>query len=231
MSSEAIEDYLKSIYELQGEHGKVSTSMLAARMGLAPPSVTGMLKKLAAQGLVDHRPYQRTVLTEAGRRRALAVIRRHRLAETFLAQTLQLPLDAVHAEAHKWEHVLSPQVVERLDALLGHPTVDPHGAPIPTRDGKIVLYRRTALAELAAGQSAVVAEVSDHDAPLLRYLDQLGLLPKARVLVLAREPFDGPISLQVGEQEHMVGSEVARQVFVRDVQTGTVPFPDVGDTP
>jgi DtxR family Mn-dependent transcriptional regulator len=228
MNSEAIEDYLKTIYELQGEDGKVSTSMLAARLGLAPPSVTGMLKKLAAQGFVHHRPYQRALLTEAGRRCALAVIRRHRLAETFLAQMLQLPLDAIHAEAHKWEHVLSPQVVERLDALLGHPTVDPHGAPIPTCDGKIVLYRRTPLVELTAGQSAVVAEVSDHDASLLRYLDRLGLVPKVRVLVLAREPFDGPISLQIGEQQHVVGSEVARQVFVRDVQSGPVEPPHGG---
>ena len=109
--------------------------------------------------------------------------------------------------------------------------MDPHGAPIPTRDGKIVLYRRTPLVELTAGQSAVVAEVSDHDAPLLRYLDQMGLLPKARVMVLAREPFDGPISLQIDEQQHVVGSEVARQVFVRDVQSGPVEPPDGGGAP
>jgi DtxR family Mn-dependent transcriptional regulator len=223
MRGEAVEDYLKAIYELQGEDGKVATSLLAARLGLTPASATGMLKKLAGQGLVAHRRYQGAVLTEAGRRRALAVIRRHRLAETFLAQMLELPLDEVHAEAHRWEHVLSPRVLDRLDALLGHPTVDPHGSPIPTRDGKIVLYRRVPLAALEPGQSAVVAEVGDHDAALLRHLTELGLLPRARVRLVGREPFDGPVTLEIEDRERMVGHEVTRHVFVRDVRTETRP--------
>lgn len=220
MITEAIEDYLKAIYELQSEDGKASTTVLAGRLSISPASVTGMLKKLSALGLVTHRRYQGAALTETGRTRALAVIRHHRLAETFLAETLGLPLDMIHAEAHKWEHVLSTEVARRLDALLGHPTADPHGAPIPTDDGKILLYKRTPLTDLVPGQMAVVAEVSDHDPALLRYLEEMGLLPKARVLILERQPCNGPVTIQVGDGEYAVGPEVTQHVYVRDISPG-----------
>jgi DtxR family Mn-dependent transcriptional regulator len=218
MLTEAVEDYLKAIYELQFEREKVANSDLAAHLGVAPASVTGMLKKLTRLGLVSHRRYHGVVLTESGRAQALTVIRHHRLAETFLAQSLGLALDQIHEEAHKWEHAMSPAVADRLDALLGHPTADPHGSPIPTSDGKVLLYKRIPLAEVEPGQCAVVAEVSDHDPARLHYLKELGLLPKARVSVLQRQPCDGPVTIRVEDQEYTVGLEVTQHVYVKEIQ-------------
>src|SRR5918912_2318913 len=137
MQTQAVEDYLKTIYEIQREQGKVATTVLAERLGIAPASVTGMVKKLAGLHLVAHEPYQGVVLTEAGEKIALEVIRHHRLIERYLAEALAVPWDKVHEEAEKWEHVLSEDMEDRIDALLGHPTTDPHGAPIPARNGTL----------------------------------------------------------------------------------------------
>src|SRR5437867_7774832 len=131
MHTESVQNYLKTIYELQHEQGRVATTLLADRLGVAPASVTGMIKKLAGMHLVTHEPYQGVVLTEAGERIALEVIRHHRLIERYLAEALGVPWDEVHEEAEKWEHVLSEEMEERIDAMLGHPTTDPHGTPIP----------------------------------------------------------------------------------------------------
>jgi DtxR family Mn-dependent transcriptional regulator len=215
MFTEAIDDYLTAIYELEAASGSASTSDLARRLAVAPSSVTGMVNKLKTLGLVTHRRYQGTQLTESGRTRALAVLRQHRLAETFLAETLGLPLEKLHQEAHKWEHALSEEVTGRLEAWLGHPAANPLGAPIPTSDGKIILHSHPPLAKVAPGQTAVVAEVSDHDPALLRHLKQMKLLPKATVRVVARQPCDGPLLIRVDGKEHSVGPEVTKHVFVR----------------
>lgn len=221
MSTEAVEDYLKYIYTLQREHGKVTTSALAARLGVSPASVSGMLSKLAKHGLVSHRKYQGAVLTPEGQTKALKVIRLHRLAELYLREVLGLPLEEVHAEAHKWEHVLSDKVAQRLDSVLRHPSRDPHGSPIPTADGRLTHADRTPLAQLEAGQAVEVAEVSDHDPELLRYLQELGLLPGARIRILERKPCGGPLTIQVANREYAVGPEVTRHVFVQ-MSTGDV---------
>ena len=219
MHTQAVEDYLKTIYQIQREQGRVATSLLAERLSIAPASATGMIKKLADMRLVVHEPYQGVVLTEAGRKIALEVIRHHRLVELFLAEALGVPWDQVHAEAHKIEHVLSKDLAERIDAALGHPATDPHGAPIPAHDGSIQQLDSVRLSDLKPGQAGVVAEVSDHDAALLRYLGELELYPRAQVQVLAVAPFSGPLTVRIGGAERTLGREAASHVLMMDLGT------------
>ena len=196
MPSPAAEDYLKAIYALSRHGGPVTTSDLADRLGIAPASVTGMVKKLAAAGLVDHEKYQGARLTEAGRLVAVETIRHHRLVETYLHQALGVPWDRLHAEAEAWEHVLSEDLEARMDAALGHPTHDPHGAPIPTPD--LVLDERDLLplARLDVGRRATVVRVSDHDAALLRAVGAAGLYPGTRFRLTALAD-DGAVTLDL----------------------------------
>jgi len=218
MHSQAIEDYLRAIYELQCAEGQVGTNLLAERLGVTPASVTGMLKKLAEMKLVIHEPYQGVRLTKAGQKIALEVLRHHRLVERFLAEALGVPWDRVHEEAHKIEHVISEDLEERMDAMLGYPTTDPHGSPIPRPDGTIDESANTRLAELETGQSAVVAEVSDHDSTLLRYLGDLGLYPDTAVSVMAVAPLDGLMTVRVGNKQHALSHAVANEVLVANVK-------------
>ena len=218
MHSQAIEDYLRAIYELQCAEGQVGTNLLAERLGVTPASVTGMLKKLAEMKLVIHEPYQGVRLTKAGQKIALEVLRHHRLVERFLAEALGVPWDRVHEEAHKIEHVISEDLEKRMDAMLGYPTTDPHGSPIPRPDGTIDESANTRLAELETGQSAVVAEVSDHDSTLLRYLGDLGLYPDTAVSVMAVAPLDGLMTVRVGNKQHALSHAVANEVLVANVK-------------
>ncbi|MSP12275.1 MAG: metal-dependent transcriptional regulator [Chloroflexi bacterium] len=218
MQTQSVEDYLKAIYELQSEEGKVATTALADHLSVVPASVTGMVKKLAGMHLVIHEPYQGVSLTEAGLKIALEVIRHHRLIELYLAEALRVPWDQVHAEADKWEHVLSEEMEDRIDAALGHPTTDPHGAPIPTRSGLMIRQGGERLADLRPGQKAIIAEVSDHDPALLRYFGVLGIYPQVELSVLDTAPFDGPITIRIGNTEHALGREVAGYIYVTDVR-------------
>jgi DtxR family Mn-dependent transcriptional regulator len=216
MRTQAIEDYLKGIFRLQEQGGKVSTKSLAERLGVASASVTGMLKKLADLKLVVHEPYQGVRLTGAGRKIAVEVVRHHRLVERYLAEALGVPWDRVHDEAEKWEHVLSEELEERIDAALGYPATDPHGSPIPRRDGTIVQPECISLDRLETGRTAILAEVSDHDPALLRYLGELGLYPGVTLTLRETAPFDGPLTIEVGNDEHVLGREVARHIRVTD---------------
>lgn len=218
MYTESIEDYLKAVYEIQKERGKVSTNALAEKLGVAPASVTSMMKKLSEKKLITHKRYQGVKLTRAGQKIALEVIRHHRLIELYLAEALGVPWDQVHEEAEKWEHVLSEDLEDRMDAALGHPTRDPHGSPIPTREGKIVELDSIPLADLAPGQSGVVAEVSDHDPDLLRYVGKMGLYPSTSIKVVSVEPFSGPITVKVGNTRHVLGAEAAQYISITDVK-------------
>jgi DtxR family Mn-dependent transcriptional regulator len=220
MTTQAVEDYLKTIYEILQERDleTVSTNLLAEQIGVTPASVTGMIKKLAEMKLVVHRPYQGVRLTRAGEKIALEVLRHHRLIEKFLAEALGVPWDRVHEEAHKIEHVISEDVEERIDAMLGHPTTDPHGAPIPRPDGTIDESANTRLAELKTGQSAVVAQVRDRDSALLRYLGELELYPQSEVTVIAVAPLDGLMTVRVGNKQYALSHAVANEVFVADVK-------------
>ncbi|MFQ6105246.1 MAG: metal-dependent transcriptional regulator [Candidatus Glassbacteria bacterium] len=217
MKSEAIEDYLKAIYKIQREDGRVSTSMLARSLSVTPASASAMIKKLAKLGLVVHRPYRGVILTRKGQKIAMTVLRQHRLLELYLVHKMGLPWDKVHAEADKLEHALSEDLEDRIDLLLGHPATDPHGAPIPDRDGSVTEWAIIRLSDLVPGQSATVSEIEDHDPELLRYAASKGLLPKTRISVRAIEPFDGPITVFVGGSEYSIGREAACCIYVTDI--------------
>jgi DtxR family transcriptional regulator, Mn-dependent transcriptional regulator len=216
MRTETDENYLKEIYSLELEHGQVSTSMLADRFGCSPASVTGMLKKFANLKWVVYEPYQGVKLTTVGREIALEIIRHHRLIETYLAQALNLPWDRVHDEAEKLEHVLSEYLEERIDELLGHPTFDPHGSPIPTRDGLVTTDAgRLHLADLPVGSMVEILEINDHDPHLLVYLGERNLRPGAELKVIEVEPIDGLITVRSSGKDYVLGRKVARQIAVR----------------
>src|SRR6266540_4706738 len=193
---EATEDYLKSIWKLERQ-GRATTSALAADLGVSPASVTGMLKKLAALGLVDHEPYRGAVLTVPGERVALEVVRHHRLLELYLTQALGLGWDEVHDEAEKLEHHLSEELEARIDAALGHPRRDPHGDPIPSPELVLEGEETRTLDEVETGAAVVVARVPGEDAGLLRYLGGLGLAPDAELRVVEHAPYGGPVTVEV----------------------------------
>ncbi len=217
MNTPAIEDYLKTIYELQCQHGQVATTTLAERLGITPASATNMVKRLAEMQLVAYEPYYGLTLTELGQKRALKVVRCHRLVELFLSEALGLSWDQVHAEAEKWEHVLSEEMAERIAVSLGQPTTDPHGAPIPTQDGLINQPALSRLIDLKPDQVAVIAKVSDHDSALLRYLGELGFYPGVVIRVMANLPFAGSVRVRLGEVEHTLGREATRYIFVTEI--------------
>lgn len=218
--SESVEDYLKTIHELEaadpGE--RVSTSALAERMGVASASATGMLKKLSNMEpkLVDYKRYGGVQLTEAGEKVAREVLRHHRLIETYLIEALGFSWDEVHEEADQLEHVLSDVLEDRIAEYLGHPEVDPHGDPIPTREGDLVGGGLRSIDDLKAGERGEVVRVND-DSALLRYLDDLGIRLASVVELLERGPFDGPLHIQVeGQQEqHALSPQAASQIFIK----------------
>ena len=208
------EDYLKAVYELERRGVAASTNDLAQELRVAPASVSGMVRRLAEQGLLAHEPYRGARLTAAGRLAALRTLRRHRVIESYLVRALGYPWDRVHEEAERLEHAASDELVDRMAEAVGEPAVDPHGAPIPTRDGSVGETHRASLAELAAGARATVSRVRDEDGSLLRYLGELGIRPGAVVAVVERAPFDGPIRLEVDGVERTVGTPVATTVLV-----------------
>jgi DtxR family transcriptional regulator, Mn-dependent transcriptional regulator len=214
MLSEAAQDYMKQIYLLERRDGKASTSALAEAMGVSAASATAMAKKLATLGLVEHEPYRGARLTPAGERVALEVIRHHRLIELYLAKTLGLHVDDVHAEADRLEHVLSEELEAEIDRVLGYPATDPHGDPIPTPDLVIAAEPAQRMAELEPGQAAVVRQVPDGDPSLLRYLAGLGLVPDTPFTMVEKAPFGGPLTLDVGGTHQAVGVELAGRIGV-----------------
>lgn len=217
MKNQVIEDYLKTIFFIQKEKGKVATTALAKKMNIAPASATGMIKKLSELKLITYEPYQGVKLTGSGRRIALEVVRHHRLIELFLSESLGVPWDKVHEEAEKWEHVLSEDMEDRIDELLGFPTTDPHGSPIPDRNGRIAFESSLRLSEVEAGKTAIISEVKDNDPELLRYLGEMGFYPGTKLAVITVAPFDGPIEVHIGKVRHSIGKTVASQILVTDV--------------
>jgi DtxR family transcriptional regulator, Mn-dependent transcriptional regulator len=212
--SDAVQDYLREIYKLQTDGERVKTSTLARRMGVAAPSATAMVKKLAALGLVDHQLYRGVRLTRAGERVALEVIRHHRLLELYLAQTLSVSLDAVHAEADRLEHALSEALEIRIDEALGSPTQDPHGDPIPDAKLRIVRSAARSLTALEPGEGATVERVPDGDRELLRYLAALALVPGQPVEVLQTAPFGGPLTIRTSSGEAAISRQLGALIRV-----------------
>ena len=209
----AVQDYLKAIYALESEGERVTTSALAARMGVRAPSVTAMTKRLADLGLVERAPYRGVVLTEAGQRGALEVLRHHRLLESYLVDRLGLSLDQVHAEAELLEHALSEELEAKIDAELGFPTHDPHGDPIPDRELRLVpVTGDGTLLDLPPDGLAVVSRVPDGNPELLRYLAELALLPGSDVEVVSQAPFGGPVTVRTDSGDHAISRELAARI-------------------
>ena len=210
----SVEDYLKAIYEIERAAGAAGTNEIAQRLRCAPASVSGMVKRLSEAGLIVHEPYRGARLTDNGRRAALRTLRRHRVIEAYLTEALEYPWDRVHAEAERLEHAASDDLIDRMAAAIGEPRTDPHGAPIPTREGTMddPVYR--SVADVVVGQRARVVRVGDHDPALLRYLAELGIVPGAELRVLQKAPFDGPITLRIGRNDHQIGVTLASQVLV-----------------
>lgn len=230
-ATEAVDDYLKAIFESAGDEGRASTVALARRLAVAPASVTGMLRKLADQEppWVEYEKHRGVRLTERGRLRALEVIRHHRLLELFLHNSLGYRWDEVHVEAEKLEHAISETFEERIAQQLGDPEVDPHGHPIPRKDGTIPERQEMPLLDLPVGTATKVSRVSDSNPEILRYLFGLGIVPGARIEITERGPFDGPLILRVVEQPEVraLGIRVARQIHVSmidaDAEEGVFP--------
>ncbi|MBM3908881.1 MAG: metal-dependent transcriptional regulator [Gemmatimonadetes bacterium] len=209
------EDYLKAIYEIERDGDAAGTTAIAARLGIASASVSGMVRRLARQGLVTVERYHGARLTPKGRRLALQLIRRHRILESYLVTRLGFGWDGVHAEAERLEHAASSKLIEAMAAALGHPSADPHGAPIPRADGTVEEARLRTVDDLAVGARARVARMSDRDPALLRYLGELGVRPGVTLRLVDRAPFEGPMTIAVGRARHVIGIGVARRVYVK----------------
>jgi DtxR family Mn-dependent transcriptional regulator len=215
-TNEGAENYAKAIYHLQGRsNDPVHTNAVADRLGVTPASASAMLKRLSDEGLVDYEPYHGARLTAKGELVALETIRHHRLIELFLAEELGMPWDRVHEEAEVLEHHISEELEELIAAKLGQPALDPHGDPIPDRDLAISRDDSVPLSELDPGERAIFARVSDSDASMLRYLAEREIQPGDRLLLRSREPFGGPLIVEIAGRTHPLGTQLADSMRVR----------------
>ncbi|HEX9581554.1 MAG TPA: metal-dependent transcriptional regulator [Gemmatimonadales bacterium] len=214
--SQSTEDYLKAIYQLEADTGAAQTSAIAELLAIAPPSVTGMVKRLSESGLLQHTPYHGVQLTVSGRRAAVRMVRRHRILETYLTIKLGYDWDSVHEEAERLEHAVSDELIERMAMALGNPRYDPHGAPIPTPAGEVERLAHVPLSEVPVGAVAELRMVSDEDPERLRFVASLGLRPGVAFEVIGRQPFRGPVSVRIGghvPRDQVVGYELAQWLF------------------
>jgi DtxR family transcriptional regulator, Mn-dependent transcriptional regulator len=214
----SVEDYLKAVYALSHDGSPASTSSLARVLDVQPASVTGMVKRLAENGLLEHLPYRGVLLTESGLAEALRVIRRHRILETYLQLQLGFSWDDVHDEAERLEHAASDALIDRMATALGEPTHDPHGAPIPSRSGEIDAPVVATLADALPGSTVQVRAVQDEDSSHLRQLEVLGLTPGVQVSIRSRENALGSLTIVIntvgGDSDRIIDHELAKSVFV-----------------
>ena len=209
----SVEDYLKTIYLLSQRGEPASTNDIAHQLELSAPSVSGMIKRLAEQGLVEHEPYKGVELTPEGRRLAIRMVRRHRVLEAYLVANLGYDWDGVHEEAERLEHAVSDTLIERMASALGNPRVDPHGDPIPAADGTIDELVFTPLHEVRTGSQVEIRRVDASQPDRLRYLATLGLKPGTVLTVLDQQPFKGPITVRTGDQDLVVGHELSQAIL------------------
>lgn len=221
--NQTAEDYLRSIYRVQERDGRASTTALARELEISSAAVTEMVRRLAEMGLLDYERYQGAVLTPLGLEHAVQVSRRHRLWEVFLINSLGFGWDEVHTIADALEHVASDELVDRLDEYLGYPTHDPHGDPIPTREGVIPRRTLVAISEMMPGERGTVARVSDEFPELLRYASSLGLSIKSQICVLERIEFDGSVRVATNDVPAVISQKLASSVFVERYVEGSPP--------
>ena len=214
----SVEDYLKSVFHLTEQGGFATTSDIAEMLEVAPPSESGMMKRLSETGLIEHVPYRGVQLTPQGRRAALQMIRRHRILESYLTSKLGYDWGDVHVEAERLEHAVSEKLIERMADALGEPRYDPHGAPIPTAAGEIEEVELTTLADVRVGSTVVLRQVGDEHPDRLRYLAEQGLTPGARLGVIERQPFNGPTTVRLGMETRVVGQELAALLWCEEVE-------------
>ncbi|MCH8957536.1 metal-dependent transcriptional regulator, partial [candidate division KSB1 bacterium] len=214
MITQAVQDYLKIIFKLANNGKAVSTNAIAEKLQISQASVTGMIKKLSDLKLTTHRPYYGVELTQTGRKIALEIIRHHRLLELYLAEALGYSWDQVHDEAEKLEHVISEEFEDKMAKILGNPKADPHGAPIPSKDGLIEERTLECLSVIDAGQKVQVKEVSDKDPEMLRYLGDIGIFPDVMIDVMEKAPFGGPLLIKVAGKEYNLGERLTDNILV-----------------
>ncbi len=220
LNHQAIEDYLKTIYMLEQEESPVSTSRVAAARNVKPGSATSMIQRLHKLNLVDYEKHYGVTLTESGTEIALEVIRHHRLVELYLMEALDFSWDEVHEQADLLEHVISEKLEERMAAALNFPDFDPHGDPIPSKEGQIVDVRNKLLSTVSTGETVIVSRVlDDANSDLLRYLADTGLLPGSKITVTEVGPFEGPLTILVNGHEKIIGNKVASSVLVAPISS------------
>jgi DtxR family Mn-dependent transcriptional regulator len=211
--SQAVQDYLKIIYKLQ-ENGPVATTEIAKELEVSGASVTGMLKRLDAMGFVEYNSYKGVRLSDQGEKYALEILRLHRLLELYLKEKMGYSLDKVHDEACRLEHHISEEFSDKIDEMLGNPVFDPHGHPIPTKDGKILSLEEVKLCQLEPPVKVKISRIGDDDVKLLAYLEEMGLVPNVDLELLEKEPFNGPIKIKFKDKEKIIGCEIASNIFV-----------------
>ncbi len=214
MANQSTEDYIKSIYRLEGEHQTVLTTSLAKHLGIGAGSVTDMLKKLSDKNLIHYEPYRGVKLTTKGKRLALKMVRRHRLWEMFLVTFLNYRWDEVHDEAERLEHETSDDLEERIDKALGFPKVDPHGDPIPTANGELVEYSYNSLAECKVGDEGSIVRVSDDSPEVLKLLTKLGIGLNISIRVTQIVKYDGSVMIKLGNREIPLSPVMAKSIFI-----------------
>ncbi len=215
MRSPSIEDYLKVVYKLEEQNGPpVSTGDVAEEMSVSGASASNMIKRLDELGFLTYEAYKGATLTDPGRTVALEVIRHHRLLELYLKEVMGFSWDEIHEEAEILEHHISERFEDRIEEMLDHPERDPHGHPIPTRDGTVDDLPTRSLADLTTGDRAHIDHIADESGELLDLLEQRGLLPGASVEVVDTRPLDGLLVVAVDESEQLIGTPVARKVVV-----------------
>lgn len=215
MLSQAVQDYLKTIYKLE-EEGAVSTTKIAKILNISGASVTGMLKRLSNMKLVDYNSYKGVKLTDSGRKIALEILRHHRLIELYLRNELGFTLDQVHEEACRLEHYVSDEFVDRINQKLGNPEFSPMGNPIPSKDGDIPELNENNLIEVEPGNTVVIQRLSDNDKEMLAYFEKMGLIPGVEIKVLDKAPFNGPLTISYTGENQIIGNEIARNIYVEE---------------
>jgi DtxR family Mn-dependent transcriptional regulator len=214
MHSESTEMYLITVYRLTRHAPRASTQEIAAMLGISPPSVSERIKRLTEQGYLRHEWREGTTLTEEGERIAVNVLRKHRLIETFLVQMAGYEIDEIHAEACTIEHAITDRLANRLEAMLSYPQVDPHGHPIPAADGTVAEFDYQSLVDMAAGDRVIIRQVSDWDQAQLHYLCELGLVPGMTITLQDVAPFEGPLTLKIGDRTIALARSIAATIGV-----------------